>query len=89
MESSILGMFNCIYKVNVSTFFKYLNNMKSCKLLNTSILNCNHKINSIDFVLNEENPIPFQIERFLQVFFLHPSLIPTSATLSVIRSQRL
>jgi len=63
--------------------------MKSYKLLNTTTLNCNDKINSIDFILNKENPISFQIERFLQVFFLHPSLIPTSATLSVIHRQRL
>jgi hypothetical protein len=39
-----------VYEVNVSTFFKILNNVKLYTLLNASALNHDHKIDSFHFI---------------------------------------
>jgi hypothetical protein len=44
-----VNAYNGVYEVNVDTFFKNVNNVKSCILLDTSTLNLDHKINSIYF----------------------------------------
>jgi hypothetical protein len=41
---------NGVYKVNIDTSFKNLNNMKLCTLLDASTLNHNHKIYNIHFI---------------------------------------
>jgi hypothetical protein len=41
---------NNIYKVNVNTYFKILNNVKSYTLLDTLTLNHDHKMDSIHFI---------------------------------------
>lgn len=41
---------NGVYKVNINTFFKNLNNVKLCTSLDVSILNHNHKIDNIHFI---------------------------------------
>jgi hypothetical protein len=41
---------NSIYKVNVDTSFKILNNVKSCTPLDALTLNLDHKIDSIHFI---------------------------------------
>jgi hypothetical protein len=51
---------NNIYKVNVNTYFKILNNVKSYTLLDTLTLNHDHKMDSIHFIWNTEDPIPFK-----------------------------
>jgi hypothetical protein len=38
-----------MYKINVDTYFKILNNVKSCTLLNVLTLNLEQEINSINF----------------------------------------
>jgi hypothetical protein len=43
---------NGIYKVNIDTFFKNLNNVKLCTPLDLSTLNPNYKMDSIHFILN-------------------------------------
>jgi hypothetical protein len=50
MSGFKIDAFSGIYKVNVSTFLKILNNVKSCTLLNASALNYDHKINSFHFI---------------------------------------
>jgi hypothetical protein len=44
-----INVSNGVYKINIGTPFKNLNNVKSCISLDESILNRDHKINSIHF----------------------------------------
>jgi hypothetical protein len=44
---------NGVYEVNVCTSFKNLNNVKSCRPLDSSTLNFDYKINSIHFISME------------------------------------
>jgi hypothetical protein len=37
-----IGVFNNIYKINIGTYFKILNNVKLCTPLRVLILNFNH-----------------------------------------------
>jgi hypothetical protein len=41
---------NGVYEINVVTFFKILNNVKSCIPLDVLTLNIYHKMDSINFI---------------------------------------
>jgi hypothetical protein len=45
-------------KLILIRLLKNLNNVKSCTLLNAPILNYEHKINTIYFIQNREDPYP-------------------------------
>jgi hypothetical protein len=48
---------NGVYEINVVTFFKILNNVKSCIPLDVLTLNIYHKMDSINFIWNGEDTI--------------------------------
>jgi len=58
---------NGVYEANVDTSFKNLNNVKSCTLLYASTLNPDHKIDSIHFIWNGEDPIPRACSLYIKI----------------------
>jgi hypothetical protein len=50
MSEFNIDAFSSVYEVNVSKFFKFLNNVKLYTLLNASTLNPDHKINNFYFI---------------------------------------